>query len=497
MIGSGRSSARRSSRLDSDRVESHRAEPPVFPRARRVAQGVRAFLLGLLLLSGSGCASWVAVTMPGPASDDFVSVDMSRSEVEGLLGESPRSMFSQGGMTEARYEYSDGPPSWAKGRAILYIAADAFTLFLSELIFWPIELYAKDRIKRVAVAQYSTDNRLAAWSVRREANRETLVAQRSARYDEYVRASQAPVLVSVSPVAAVRPVSSRPPPRVAAPGDMHGAPVPAAPSVDALSLGRYHALVIGNDAYSGLPRLETARADARAIAEVLAHRYGFEVELLLDATRSGVLRSIADLRKRLGPNDNLLIYYAGHGIRDEGEDHGYWLPVDAERDDPTQWIANAHITRQLKAMSAKHVIVIADSCYAGSLTRGIAVPDRAPGYLLRLAQRRSRTAMTSGGIEPVADGGVGGNSVFAAALLDALRENDGVIEAGQLFARLRRRVAMNSDQTPQYAPIPKAGHDDGEFLFATSRAERPDDGAELEPRVPVEDRVSWAPASAQ
>ena len=98
--------------------------------------------------------------------------------------------------------------------------------------------------------------------------------------------------------------------------------------------------------------------------------------------------------------------------------------------------------------------------------RGIAVPDRAPDYLRRLAAYRSRTAFTSGGIEPVADSGFEGNSVFAAALLDELDANDGLIAASELFVSVRRRVTLNSDQTPHYAPILRAGHEDGDFLFA-------------------------------
>ncbi len=189
--------------------------------------------------------------------------------------------------------------------------------------------------------------------------------------------------------------------------------------------------------------------------------------MLLDVSRSQTVSALANWRKRLGPTDNLLIYYAGHGIREESEDHGYWLPVDADPDDPAQWIANASITRQLKAMKAKHVMVISDSCYSCTLTRDIAVPDRAPGYLTRLAERRSRTALTSGGVEPVADGGSNGHSVFARALLDELRANGGLLEANELFMRLRRRVALDSDQIPQYASIMKAGHNDGDFLFVT------------------------------
>jgi hypothetical protein len=49
--------------------------------------------------------------------------------------------------------------------------------------------------------------------------------------------------------------------------------------------------------------------------------------------------------------------------------------------------------------------------------------------------------------------------------LQELRANQGLLEAGELFMKLRRRVALESDQTPQYAPIVQAGHEDGEFLF--------------------------------
>ena len=110
-------------------------------------------------------------------------------------------------------------------------------------------------------------------------------------------------------------------------------------------------------------------------------------------------------------------------------------------------------------------MIIADSCYSGTLTRGIVIPDRAPGYLERLASRRSRTVITSGGIEPVSDAGSGSNSVFAEALLYELRTNRGLLEANELFLKVRRQVAENADQTPQFAPISKAGHGEGEFLF--------------------------------
>jgi hypothetical protein len=74
--------------------------------------------------------------------------------------------------------------------------------------------------------------------------------------------------------------------------------------------------------------------------------------------------------------------------------------------------------------------------------------------------------ISSGGLEPVIDsGGRGEHSVFASALLDILKENKGILDGAQLFNKLRRPVMLNSDQTPEYSDIRKAGHEGGEFLF--------------------------------
>ncbi len=79
--------------------------------------------------------------------------------------------------------------------------------------------------------------------------------------------------------------------------------------------------------------------------------------------------------------------------------------------------------------------------------------------------KRARTALTSGGLEPVLDKGGGDHSVFAKAFLEALGENGDVLEGQELFERVRGRVALNAPQTPQYADIKEAGHEHGEFLF--------------------------------
>jgi caspase domain-containing protein/ankyrin repeat protein len=247
-------------------------------------------------------------------------------------------------------------------------------------------------------------------------------------------------------------------------------PTPPAEKL-ALHFGRYHALVIGNNAYTDMSPLKTAVNDATAVAELLQTMYGFTVTLLTNTTRDEIITALDQLRATLTGQDNLLIYYAGHGVLDASEERGYWLPINAKQDSRIQWISNTTITDALKAMAAKHILVVADSCYSGTLVRGIDVVHPPSGserdtYVARIAQKRSRTVLTSGGLEPVSDSGGGKeHSVFAKAFLTALQENRDVLEGQQLFNLVRRPVILNAAQTPEYTDIRYAGHEGGDFLF--------------------------------
>ena len=236
-----------------------------------------------------------------------------------------------------------------------------------------------------------------------------------------------------------------------------------------INFGRYYALVIGNNEYEYLPNLKTAADDARAVADILRDTYGFDVILLINATRADIVDALDDFREKLDDTTNLLIYYAGHGWLDEAAEQGFWLPVDAKPNRRSNWVANSTITGTLRALNAKHVMVVADSCYSGTLVRGIKIKENTPDYIRRMAGKRARLALTSGGLEPVADSGGGKHSPFAAAFIDVLKANTSVIDGTQLFSQMRRPVILNSDQTPQYSDVRKAGHEGGDFLFVRRR----------------------------
>jgi predicted nucleic acid-binding Zn-ribbon protein len=241
--------------------------------------------------------------------------------------------------------------------------------------------------------------------------------------------------------------------------------------------GEYHALLIGNNTYQKLPHLDTAINDAKGVAEVLQKQYGFKTKVLLNATRYDILKALNEYRKKLTEKDNLLIYYAGHGILDEVNDRGHWLPVDAEPDSSANWISVQNVTDQLKIIAAKHVLVVADSCYSGALTRssiarleaGMTTEKRAR-WIKLMVNARSRVALSSGGLEPVLDGGGGNHSIFAKALIDTLSENTDLLESQALYRNVSALVAdaandQDFNQVPEFSPIRHAGHAAGEFFF--------------------------------
>jgi hypothetical protein len=250
-----------------------------------------------------------------------------------------------------------------------------------------------------------------------------------------------------------------------------------------VKLGKYYALVIGNDTYNAYPALKSAESDAKAISAVLKSRYGYETHLLTNANRFEILSALNDMREQLKDNDNLLVYYAGHGEIDSSR-QGYWLPVDAQADTPNSWISNRAVSDILTTMEAKHVLVIADSCYSGTMTTsslatfGGGMPDNAWGdWVKTMVAGRSRTALTSGGVQPVADAAANSeHSVFASALLAVLNNNNQLLTGQRLFGEIAAGMALRSanaglQQAPQYAPIQFAGHEAGEFFLMPGKAD--------------------------
>ncbi len=248
-----------------------------------------------------------------------------------------------------------------------------------------------------------------------------------------------------------------------------------------IEFGRYYALIIGNQDYLYLDDLSSPIHDAKRLQSLLENRYGFSTILLPDANEKTILNALNDLYSQIGPKDNLLIYYAGHGNLSQGSSQsrqrGYWLPIDAQQERSTNWISNTVISDHLDRLQARSVLVIADSCYAGNMAS-----NRSP-FLLGSAQgplseesirvglsRRTRLVISSGGVKPVLDGVNGEHSTFARSLIEILSSNKGIMRDNMLFAKLAVNVKQRNskygiNQIPEMRPIRAAGHGGGDFYF--------------------------------
>ena len=235
----------------------------------------------------------------------------------------------------------------------------------------------------------------------------------------------------------------------------------------------FYALIIGVDTYLHLPRLTTAVNDARALAETVLEHYGFPNQNTLtlydaEATETNIVRQLRHLTTTLDDDDSLLIFYAGHGHLDDVTGQGAWIPVDGKLDDDTTWIFSSKVKTYLRAMHARHVLLISDSCFSGEFFRGGGgVPEIADDYVRRAFAKRSRQALTSGSLEPVADNGFQGHSIFSSFLLRELRENaHPYLLASELYQRVKGGVAANTQQQPLFGILAETGGEvGGEFVL--------------------------------
>lgn len=246
-----------------------------------------------------------------------------------------------------------------------------------------------------------------------------------------------------------------------------------AQAMKSVEVGNYYGLVIGIDQYSGdWPMLKNAVNDAKSVAELLSAKYTFQYMKTLydgEATRDNILKEFETLLQKVKENDNVLIYYSGHGEYIQSMDKGFWVPVDATGKSISKYISNEDIKAFLTGIHSKHTLLVTDACFSGDIFRGktMTIPyENSTKYYSKMYSLSSRKALTSGGLEPVMDKGKDNHSVFAYYFLQALKNNnEKYLDAGQIFDLLKIPVVNNSSQTPAYSPIRNAGDEGGQFIF--------------------------------
>jgi len=242
--------------------------------------------------------------------------------------------------------------------------------------------------------------------------------------------------------------------------------------------GRFYALIVGVQEYDQLDDLASPANDVREVGRVLEEKYGFSVITLANPDQLQLMRAVNQLSETLREDDNLLIYFAGHGSRLQSGalETGYWLPRNAEPPpDDTLWVPNEFVSRHLGRVAAQRTLVISDSCYSGLLGNDpgfVMIGDGvySDEYIEWKMPKRSRLVLSSGADEPVLGSADERHSIFATALLDALNGNEQVLTAPELFLRVRQRVRLAAaggdvPLEPELHALKAAGHEVGDFFL--------------------------------
>jgi hypothetical protein len=246
-----------------------------------------------------------------------------------------------------------------------------------------------------------------------------------------------------------------------------------AQAMKSVQVGNYYAFIVGIDDYTGeWQPLQNAVNDAQGVENVIREKYNFHhIKTLYnkEATRQNILKEFEWLMNSVTENDNVLIFYSGHGDFNEEMKKGFWVPIDASTKSVYNYISNEDIKAFLAGIKSKHTLLVTDACFSGDIFRGktMTIPyDNTTKYYQKVYTLSSRKALTSGGVEPVMDAGKEGHSVFTYYLLRALENNEEkYFDAGQLFNDLKVPVANNSYQTPAYSPVRNTGDEGGQFIF--------------------------------
>ena len=246
---------------------------------------------------------------------------------------------------------------------------------------------------------------------------------------------------------------------------------PKAFTGDLNNVGQYYALIIGINEYDDdlIMDLDEPVKDATNLYNILINSYTFsedKIVFLQNPKRADIITALDNIENTITPEDNLLIFYAGHGYWDEKTQKGYWLPSDAQQDNTANWFRNSSLSGYIASINSNHTLLIADACFSGSIFKTRDAFGNMDKGIERLYKLPSRKAMTSGTLKVVPD-----KSVFLDFLTKRLEQNEETyLSSEQLFFSFKTAVLNNSQNIPQFGEIANSGDEGGDFIFIKKNA---------------------------
>ena len=243
---------------------------------------------------------------------------------------------------------------------------------------------------------------------------------------------------------------------------------------DMVSMDRKdYALLFATDRYDHWDDLVNPVDDAHSLAKILEETYGFEVEIVTDPSSDEIWAKLRSYNERnFTPQDQLMIFFAGHGHYDESFGEGYVVATNSSNNDVarTSYISHNRLRGVIDNIPSEHVLLVMDVCFGGTLdpvlarSRGemhdysISVSD----MLVRKFDMKTRKYLTSGGKEYVSDGIPGRHSPFMTRLLQSLGSRGGEDRVLTLS-----EIKVNMENLPQIPRFGSFGSDEqlSDFVF--------------------------------
>ena len=255
------------------------------------------------------------------------------------------------------------------------------------------------------------------------------------------------------------------------------------------SMGRCYALIFATNQYEYWNNLVNPIKDAETIAKELNENYDFQTDMVFNATQNQILLKIKEyMQKKYEPNDQLLIFFAGHGQFDEVFREGYLVPQDAKLNDEakTSYLSHSVLRTYINNIPSKHILLMMDVCFGGTFNPLVAnsgmrgenpnfaskfstkngnqngISNELEEFIKRKLQNKTRKYLTSGGKEYVPDGNPGEHSPFVRYFLTALRTYGGQDK----LLTINEIIGFVEKITPQPQTGDFGGNEPGnDFLF--------------------------------
>jgi tetratricopeptide (TPR) repeat protein len=240
--------------------------------------------------------------------------------------------------------------------------------------------------------------------------------------------------------------------------------------LEANPMGRTWVVFIENSNYETFPSLDGPAKDVTLMRSALAR---YDIHKLIhkqDMTKKEMERFFSiELRDLLRSNkvNALLIWYAGHGkfINETG----YWIPVDAKRDDEfTYYNLNAlRASLQSYTNYITHNLVITDACESGPTFYQAMrdAPKERNCNDWEAVKFKSSQVFSSAGYELAVD-----NSQFTKTFANTLANNpDACLPIESIVNKVTAAVSQSNQQKPKFGKISGLQDEDGTFFFMSKK----------------------------